>query len=192
MDKYFNYLQGVIMLYDITIAGIGGTAPSDGFIDPKTVYAYMEANKTDLPTSYANALAKSRANVRNRDVMASIQTYSQMEIKSVTATGSPSASTPPSSIIIRVSVNDVADVVTRDENNAGALLTGDAAVKRIIARALVKSMIGVMDIFDPTKTTAPGNATPAIRTGTRFNTETTGALYANLATAGSSVTITAV
>ena len=49
-----------------------------------------------------------------------------------------------------------------------------------------------MEEFDPTATTAPGNATSYNRTGPRIIAETVGALYANITAAEASITVTAV
>ncbi len=178
--------------YDITIAGVGGAAPADGFIDPKTVYAYANVSSADKPTSYANSLAKSRANRRHKNVVLGVQFFSGLQIVSVTVGGSPSASTAPTNIVYRVTIGNVDSVAVEDENNAGETLKGIPAIKRIIARALIKQESILLDVLDPTTATAPGNNTAFARAGTRFNVETVGALYANLAAAEAGVSVTLV
>ena len=179
-------------IYDITIAGVTAAAPADGFIDPKTVYAYANISASDKPTSYANSLAKSRANRRHKNVIMAVQFYSGMQIISVTAGGSPSASVAPTNVVYRIEIGDVSLISTPDEHNAGQTLTGTAAIKRIIARALTKSENVMLDVLDPTTATAPGNTTSYARAGTRFNVETVGPLYASLTLAEAGVTVTAV
>ena len=179
-------------IYDINIAGVTAAAPADGFIDPKTVYAYTNVNANDKPSSYANSLAKSRANRRAKNVVLGLQFYSGVQIVSVTAAGSPTASTAPTSIVYRISIDDINSVKVDDENNAGQKLTGTAALERIVARALCKQETVLLDVLDPTTSTAPGNTTQFARAGTRFNLETVGALYANVAAAEAGITVTLV
>lgn len=176
-------------IYDITIAGVTALAPADGFIDPKTVYAYTNAADTDKPSTYAKSLEKSRANRRHKNIVLGIQFYSGMHIIRVTTGGSPSANAAPSNIVYRVAVGDINSVTVKDENNAGQTLVGIPAVKRIIARALTKVETINLEVLDPTTSTAPGNTTAYARAGTRFNIETIGALYANVAVADSAVTV---
>jgi hypothetical protein len=179
-------------IYDITIAGTAGAAPADGFIDPKTVYAYGNDTSPTKPTSYAKSLAKSRANRRHKSVVGMVQFYSGMQITNVTLGGSPTADAPASNIVYRIEIADVNAVVTKDENNAGAILTGVPAIRRIFARALAKAETVLLDVLDPTTATAPGNTTSYARAGTRFNIETVGALYANVTAAEAGVTVTLV
>lgn len=179
-------------IYDITIAGTSGAAPSDGFIDPKTVYAYTNATATDKPTTYAASLAKARGNRRHKNVLSAVQFNSAIHIASVTPGGSPNANTAPTNIVYRVHISDINAISTPDESNKPAKLTGNAAVKRLFARALVRSESVLLEVLDPTTATAPGNSTPFARAAARFNIETVGALYNTLVAADSAVTITPV
>lgn len=189
------YPKGVKMnIYDITIAGVSGAAPSDGFIDPQTVYAYTNATPSDHPSTYATSLAKSRANRRNKNLINSIQFYSGMHIISMTVGGTPSCDVAPTSLIVRVEIGDVNSISVADESNAGATLTGLPAMKRIIARPLVNSETIMLEVLDPTTNNAPGvnNATAYARAGARFNIETVGPLYTTIAAAEASITLTLV
>jgi hypothetical protein len=176
--------------YDITVAGVGGAAPADGFIDPKTVYAYMNALATDKPSSYVTSLAKSRANRRHKNVIMGIQSNSGMQIVSITATGSPDANTAPSSIVYRVEIGDINSISIADDTDiTNPPLKGIPAIKRIIANALQNAQTLMLEVLDPTESVAPGNTTPFARTGPRFNIETVGALHANRSAAEASVTV---
>lgn len=177
------------MLYDITIAGVTAAAPSDGFIDYKTVYVY-DNEVSSVPSTYAASLAKSRANLRHKSVVMAIQFYSGMKIEDVTLGGSPNSNTAPSNIVYQVDC-DLTQVHTPDENNPGTVLSGIPAIKRIIARALVKSETRPMEVLDPTTSTAPGNNTAWARSGPRVNIETVGPLYASLTLAEAGVTVAA-
>lgn len=178
------------MLYDITIAGVSAAAPSDGFIDYKTVYVYGNEDAEDVPATYAASLAKARANHRHKSVVMSIQFYSGMQIVNVTLGGTPDSNTAPTSIVYQVDC-DLASVTTPDESSPGDTLTGEDAVKRIVARALVKAETKAMEVLDPTTATAPGNTTLYARSGPRTNVETVGALYATLTLAEAGVTVVA-
>ena len=176
-------------IYDITIAGVGGSAPSDGFIDYKTVYVYMNAsNGSDAPSTLAKATAKARANRRHKSVVTSLINYGALTITTITATGSPNCDTAPSTMVYRLE-GDIARVSTPDEANSGQTLTGMAAVKRIVARALLKAETVGLEVFDPTTSTAPGNSTLYNRTGPRFFEAVVGALYTVRATAEASITV---
>ncbi len=178
-------------IYDITIASVGGASPSDGFIDSKNVYQYMADASPTTPTNFALATAKSRANRRHKAVVNMIDFYSNFEMVAVIQGGSPTASTNPTNMVYRV-MGDLANISTRDELNQGQTLVGEAAVKRIVARALAKTEKVGLEVFDPTMSTAPGNATSYNRTGPRFIEETVGPLYGSLAAAEASVTVTLV
>lgn len=179
------------MLYDVTIAGVTEAAPSDGFIDYKTVYVYGNAYPEDLPSTYDDSLAKARAYNRHKAVTGLVAHYGNIEIVGVSTTGSPDADTAPASIIYRIDC--VLDHVnTEDEENPGESLTGNDAIKRIFARALVRERTLALEVLDPTKATAKGNETAFARAGARTNIETVGALYDSLSAAEGGITITAV
>ena len=176
-------------IYDITIAGVGGAAPSDGFIDHKTVYQYTNASSGDVPSSFANSKAKSRANARHRSVVNAIQFYTGLKIIDVTAGGSPNCNTAPSSMVYRVEIDNIANVRIPNPDDGPAYLEGEDAVKYIISLALMKSETRGLEILDPTTAAAPGNATLAARTGPRFESTVVGPLYTVRATAEASVSI---
>lgn len=178
------------MLYDVTLAGVSATAPSDGFIDPKTVYVYGNSASPSSPTTYAQSLAKARANNRHKAVTGTVQHYGGMEITNVTTGGTPSATAAPTNIVYRVDAR--AEVSTHDETDPGEILTGTDAIKRIFARALIRVKTTAMEVLDPTTGTAPGNEEAFARAGARINVETVGALYADLAAAEAGITVTAV
>ncbi len=179
-------------IYDVVITGASGAAPNNGFIDPKTVYSYME-NADSTPANYANSLAKSRANHRHKNLIGTLFDNPVMKIVSITPGGSPTSDVAPSNLTVRVEVDGISVVTTRDENNSNAILTGVAAVKRIFARPLIRVSTAVgMEVYDPTQSGAPGNTTQYARTGPRFVAETVGYVYSTLTAAEAAVSVTQV
>jgi hypothetical protein len=174
-------------LHDIVIAGVTASAPSDGFIDPKTVYAYTNANPAHAPSTLVLSRAKARANRRHKNVISAILFYSNMKVISTTVGGSPTSDVAPTSITYRVEISS--PFTTPDESNPGEFLTGDAAIERVIARALVKAETVNLEILDPTTSATAGNATTWARTGPRFESTVVGALYGSLSAAEAGVTI---
>lgn len=173
-------------VYDIVIAGVTAAAPSDGFIDPVNVYRYTSLNPNDKPTTFVLSKAKSRANRRYKTLVNTIMNTSALRITNTTVGGSPNANTAPTSLTVRVEVQSIS---TPDENNVGQTLTGVAAVRRIAARALVRTETVVLEILDPTESATPGNATLFARTGPRFEETVVGPLYASLTLAEAGITV---
>ncbi len=176
-------------VYDITIAGIGGSGTATGFIDPKTVYVYMEAG-SNPPASYTTSLSKCRGNRRYKHILFSLESMTNTYVTALTPTGG-TVDAAPSALVIRIEVEQGDDaLITRDEDNAGQFLTGALAIKRCVSRALIRDETRLMEVLDPTAATAPGNNTSFARTGPRMNVETVGKLAANIAAADSSITVT--
>lgn len=181
--------------YDITItaAGLNSTAPSDGFIDPKSSYEYMSIDG-DAPDNLTNALAKMRANRRYKLMALELDGMANFDVKSVTKTGG-SADSAPSQIVIRVIFEEPDNVATADENNPGQFLRGITAIKRTVARGLIATESRNCEVFDPTLVQGrqiDGVAsTPRMR-GPVIATQAIGPLAASLAAAEAAITVTAI
>lgn len=178
-------------IYDVTIAAILAAAPSDGFIDPKTSYSYMDT-ASDAPNNIANAKAKMRANRRYKQVIWQVQRMCNAYVNSVTCDAT--ADLPATSITIRFEFeHGDDDLLIEDENNAGQWLSGALAIKRCVARAMTIAETRNIEYFDPTVVTGrqiDGQANAGIAHGPVINIETIGALTNSLSTAEAAVTVT--
>jgi hypothetical protein len=178
-------------IYDVTIAAINNAAPSDGFIDPKTAYAYMDASG-DAPDTLANATAKMRANRRYKNLVMKVQTMGNAYVLSTTSDGT--ADTPPTSLTVRFQIEkDDTTLTTEDENDPGTRLTGAAAIKRWVARSMMVEETRNDELFDPTVVPGrdiDGDANAGISRGPVIKKETVGALTATIAEAEAAITVT--
>lgn len=175
-------------MYRVTIAGVTAAAPGDGFIDNMTIEQYMRDGSA-APTTLDQTTAKERANLRYKLLTQQLSLETNIYVSDIVAAGG-SASAAPSSFVFTATVEHGDDsLFTRDEANNNAEMTGVDALKRYVARALITSRTTNSDIYDPTKTTAPGNQTMAARAGTRINQITVGKLAANLTAATALVTV---
>lgn len=182
-------------IYDVAITALNAAAPADGFIDNKSSYNYMDISG-DAPDSLANAKAKFRANRRYRNVVSAVQMMCNAYIVSTTAPGA-TADSPPTSITIRFQVEHDASVLsTPDETSPGTVLTGAAALKRCVARALIReSYIVRGDYYDPTVVAGrdiDGTDNAGRAKGAVIADETVGPLAANIAAAEAAITVTLV
>lgn len=176
--------------YRVTIAGVTAAAPADGFIDNGTVERYLAEAPMPGGFSFAQAVAKERANVRYDMVVAQMGLMANLYVDNITKPAA-AANAAPSSFAFTVEVERGDTVLdTHDELNSGARITGANAIRRCVARALVLTKDDFADIYDPTATPAPGNTTVAARMGVRIQRITVGALFANLAAAEAGITVT--
>lgn len=179
----------VATTYSIVIAGISGSGTSTGFIDNSTVYDYINAGG-DAPSTYAASLAKARGNRRYRKILLMLSDMTNAYVTSVVGTGGD-ANTNHTSIEFDVTIEQGDSALnTPNESSPGNFLTGTAAIKRCVARALVTDETRNIEVLDPTAATAPGNSNSVARSGARFNIEVIGKLANNLATAEASITVT--
>lgn len=161
--------------YTITITnGNTNSAPKDGFVDNKRIEDYG-LNLETTPTNLTLALckAKRRGNVRYAEIIRQLGLVANCYVvpNTIVATGADSQ-TEASSFAFQIIVERGDGVlVTADESNPGATLTGTACLKRCVARALTIDLKKQIDIFDPTSTDASGtwstNSVP--RTGIRID-----------------------
>lgn len=176
-------------VYKITIANATGAAPANGFVDNTTIEQYMAAGSS--PTTYAQCQAKERANIRFSMLCQQLGLEANVYVTDMVAT-SASATAEAAPFVIHATIERGDGVLsTRDESNAGATLTGTAALKRWAARALIEARTLNAAIVDPTLTGAPGNATTAMRVGVRTESLVVGAVAANLTAAEALITVVA-
>ncbi len=180
-------------VYDVVIDGSGFSAlssPQDGFIDPTTIYQYMTQNG-DAPTNLAAATAKARANKRFRNIILQVHFMCNAYVLALTPTGGD-VDTPPSALTIRFEIeHGDGSLTTADESNAGQRLTGIAALKRCVARAMVMDQVRDTEIYDPTATTIVQNgADVTIPRGIVSNITDIGPVAANLTAAAAAITVT--
>lgn len=174
-------------MFRVTISAITAAAPADGFIDPTTAEAYRAAGSS--PSTYAESVAKERANVRFRILVSELQRDGNLYATNIVAAGAD-AVTAPTSLVFDVTPDlAFSPVQTEDETDPGTYLTDEDAIKRMVARALMRGTTGRREIFDPTLSPAPGNTTTALRRTPRLEDLTTGPLVSSLASAEAAVTV---
>jgi len=177
--------------YRVVIDAVSEAAPRDGFIDNTKVEQYL-AVVGSIPAGFdlADSRAKERANVRYDDVVNRLSQMANLYVSNISAP-SADAETAPTEFAFTVEIERGDDILaTHDESTPGVVLTGTAAIARCVARSMISTLIVMVDTFDPTKTTGPGNLTQAVRRGTRIETLTIGSLAANLAAAAALIEVT--
>lgn len=181
-------VQFIESIYQITIQGQSGVAPNDGFIDPTNIVWYM-ANGAPAPTSLANSMAKTRANIRFKFLQQQLNQTCNIYTNNSNAIGA-NCNTPASSLVFNAVIErGDSFITTYDELNVGVTLTGVDALTRMVARALIESRTSMeVNFYDPTQTSAPGNSTVAQRVGVRTDYIAIGPVAANLAAATTLVT----
>ena len=181
-------------IYSITLTNsLATVSPSDGFVDNTRTESYVTSLENP-PADFVLALsqAKRRANVRYREMILQFARVGNIDIGllSIVATGA-SYKTEPTAFTFTVLVeHGEASLVTDDELNVGQQLTGQAALKRLIARALTYTDTLEIEVFDPTPKTTIGNALLRPRFGLRILPLVVGAITASLTIAEGLVTIT--
>ena len=175
--------------YKVTIAGVNNAAPADGFIDNMTIEQYGAAGSN--ATTFAQTTTKERGNLRFEFLQQQIQLEANVYISNTSSPGG-SATAAPSSFVFTAEIERGDSVLfTRDELNNAAPLTGTAALKRWIARALCEGRVTIRMIYDPTMGTTPGNSTQYARFGVREVQLEAAKLYNNLTSAEASITVVA-
>lgn len=140
--------------------------PNAGFIDPKTYSQY--ANGAIDSSGVTASFVKQRGNIRFGFVQQQIQFEQNIYISNVVtnnaANSNPALATVNSITFVATMERSETPVSTRDENNAGVILTGDAAIKRMVARALIEGSTNLRAAADPT-----GSGVSYGEAGTRVN-----------------------
>lgn len=178
----------------ISATGLGGAAPADGFIDATKMEQYLASGGT-APT-LPQTLAKKRANSRYEMLILSMQQPFNFSVSDIVATDASSVAPATAfQFDIRIERGD-AVLETADEDNVGIVLTGSAALKRLVARGLMIGRTDRCEYVDPTSSNVPAGQDNAGAAGVRRGTVVTdlvvSALTASLTTAESKVTITAI
>lgn len=175
----------------VTIAGVTAAAPADGFIDNSSIEVLMAAPGATLPTTFAQSQAKERGNVRFGFLQQQLQFEGNIYISDIVAAGSDPVTQPTSFVFHATMEREEANYQVHDENNPGQFLTGPAAVKRLVARALIEGRDVVRAMYDPTQTVpVSGFAGAYSRQVARTETLTVAKLAANLTAAEALVTVT--
>lgn len=196
INRQNRYWESCFMgpIYDVVITTLAGAAPADGFIDPKSSYQYMDQDG-DAPDSLAAAQAKFRANRRFKRLVNEVNGLGNAYLISAVTTGA-TADTAATSITIRFQIEHSFTPSTPDESNPGTTLTGPAAIKRAVARALVLTETNVRcEYYDPTLQVGrdiDGDPNAGQPKGAVIRDETIGACAADLATAEAAITVTLV
>jgi hypothetical protein len=182
----------VLAFFNVSITQISGTAPSDGFVDYKSPRDYLVNNGSDLetgwPTNLTSSLAKTRAYLRWLTIIQQLETnISPVEVISLTNTGADQ-NTPPTILTFSVAYDRPDYLYTADELNLGATLTGAAAIKRFIARALTSSIYRNMLVLDPTL--VANLSGQGAHYGESTQEVQVGSLTGSISTAESSITVT--
>lgn len=182
--------------YSVTIvnSGLNTSAPSDGFIDPTRIEAYMASGSS--PTTMTHSTAKRRANRRWVAMFEKISQVCNVYVDPASIIMEDNnATTAPSEITFTVQVDAGAEALhTENESSPGTFLTGEAALERLIARMMVAEEIRLLDIYDPTETAAPNswNENEQVRRSVTVLKITVGKLANSLTDAASAITVTAI
>lgn len=121
--------------------------PNDGGFDPKKIEEYLVAGGSPLLT---HTQAKKRGNIRYQWLIEALGTMGLFEIKNIEAVGA-GITTDPTLFRFTV-VFDRADAVfVYDDLNPGEILNGYDAVKRVVARAIMRQGFVSTSVYDPTK-----------------------------------------
>lgn len=131
---------------EISATGLGGSAPKDGFIDNLRPRDY-----DPFPSTRSSSEAKERGNIRYEEIIRQLSTNISPvnhTPRKIVAPGRD-ADSAPTEFNFTVVFDRPEYLRTEDENNPGVFLTGEDAVKRFVARALVTRREDHREIFDP-------------------------------------------
>lgn len=181
MVNFLNY-------YTVTLSPPGtNVAPADGFVDNTRVETYL-ASTYPAGFSYADSMAKRRANMRFKSITQQIGLMTNIAMIKIMAPGATSQSGPSSfSMVCQIERGDPA-LVTIDELHPGITLFGAAALTRTVARGIMLTFSDNLDVYDPTLVAARGNPNLANRIGVRVMPFVVSPYVADLATAESTIT----
>lgn len=179
--------------YSVVITQTLGAAPSSGFVDRHRVETYGLAATPTFVTNFALAEDKRRANWRYKFITQNLGLMCNAYTMDIVAAGAD-ANTAPLTFTFVIEVERGDSVLrTADELNAGQFLTGAAAIKRCVARALCQTETVETDVYDPTPTVGYGNlispAVPAARVGSRIENLTIGALFGTIAASEATIAV---
>jgi len=179
--------------YTVTINQIAGSGDNAGFVDGTSVQQYMSMNGNTPPSSLTNSQNKTRANIRYKNVIENLQSMGNIYVPEYSTSGGD-INNPPSSITFTLEVERGDEIlITRDELNSGAYLSGADAITRCVSRALMENRSNyTYSVFDPTLTPANINGVvgnSAIRHGTFVTTFNVGPLVSSLSDGANSCVV---
>ena len=180
--------------YSVVITQTIGAAPASGFIDNNLVATYGLAATPTVPATFSASEDKRRANWRYTFITQFLGIMCNAYTMDFASPGAD-ANTPPTTFGFNLQVErGDAVLYTADELNPGQFLTGAAAIKRCVARALCQTETHETDVFDPTASVGYGNLiSPSVsvpRAASRIENLTIGALFAGVASAAATITVT--
>lgn len=121
----------------ITGASLVGAANSTGFVDHKSIEEYGRSGA--YPSTLVFSRNKARGNYRYKQMIWNLsENQSITNILDRVATGA-TADAPPSNYVFTIVYDREEYIYTHDELNDNALITGDLAIKRQIARTFANS-----------------------------------------------------
>jgi ribosomal protein S11 len=172
----------VSLQINIDLSGFADPAPADGSIDPTQTYVYADV------TTFELSEAKVRGNLRWGLVVSNLNfENTTINVTDIVVTGG-SIDTQPTEIEFTAVYPNFDKIYTYDEVDNVSILTGTDAIKRMIARALMTTVINVQPVFDPTA--VPTNGTATFPRGFRVESLETGRLTGNLVEAEAAITVT--
>lgn len=177
--------------YTVAITALSGPVNSDGFIDNKKIENYMAGGST--PTTAAQSITKERGNSRYETMISTLGMLANLYVHNPVATDGLANATPSAFSFTLESEHGDSVLVTPDESNGGALLTGALALKRVIARSLLVSKQDFSDYYDPTLNnaiTANGTMEAGARIGVRIEKVDVGKLANTISEAEAAITVT--
>lgn len=177
-------LEGKTYRVVISATGLGDAGTGNGFIDHKKVAQYVAEGGT-APTSTGQSIAKERGNSRYETLVGTISMVSNVAITNQVATGGLATADPTAFQFDAFFERGDAAIGTEG-------LTGTAALKRLVARALMTARTDRTDYFDPTTSAAKGDNAPtlAARNADVVADVVVAALTTDLSTAESKITVT--
>jgi hypothetical protein len=192
-----------LKFYTVTITNsIAGTTPSDGFVDNTKVEQYLANASLTLETTpsgltYDLCKAKRRANVRYGEIVRQLELVQNVMIPPLSISApAGDYKTEPTSFTFQIAAYDWM-WQTKDEENAGAVLSSTACLKRCIARALIADLFIEIDVVDPTASVAlyggPTSPQSVPRGGPWINVASAfevGSYAANIAAAEAVISVT--
>jgi hypothetical protein len=129
----------------ITAAGLGGAAPADGFIDNETPREYSKT--VGFPSTESGSLAKTRANIRWKEIIQRLSLQITPQIMEITKIGA-GPDTAPTQISFTLVYDREDFLYTTDEVTHTALI-GENAIRRDIARALTNNVSHNIQVYVP-------------------------------------------
>lgn len=166
-------LSGLNVLSNTTITAGSGTswtvAPSQTVPANTTISAHGSLETTPTGLTYALCQAKRRGNWRYIEIIQQLGLVANCYVHppSMVNTGGTGIA-EPTTLAFQIYVPS-GMLVTPDELNVPAVLTGMACIKRCVARALTATLYKETDVFDPTATTTTGSTIAVPRYGPRVN-----------------------